>query len=234
MRQVCLASVVLVFVATNSPASAQKKPQTNTPIPLIVTVHSVHSDPDGEGPLTADDCGICGDAYPLDTDYTDGAEGVKAVIDQYGNLIIDFQTSRTQERGLLFRDADGSKFSTGTNQYMATITRSTDPPFSPLQTAPLNVPQNVRSCPTYDDEVNQRRYVHSFQRDCFVSGSAEGGDSSFLVVTRILVDGDVRWTVETEGAQHEATVFHVPMNGRISNVEYVDRPLPFRMTLRAK
>jgi hypothetical protein len=226
MRQLCLASAVLLMIATSPLASAPPKPGTHPPVPLIVTVHDEFS--------TGVPCGLCGDGIVTSasgTDYVDGEAGVKAAIDQYGNLIIDFQTSKTQERGLLFRDAGGSTFSTGTNQYMATTTRAIDPPFVPFQAMSVGQTQRVRACPTYDDETNQRRYVHAFQRDCFVSDSA-GDATSFLVVTRTSTTG---WTVASEAsAAHMATVFHVPTKGRIQNVTYEDRSLPFRMTLVAK
>jgi hypothetical protein len=195
-------------------------------VPLIVTVHDTATD--------GSDCGICSDRLG---DYVDGEDGVKAVIDQYGNLIIDFQTGRTQGRGLEFRKADGMTFATGTNQYMATITHSPthsddpDPTYVPLQQMVVgDPPQRVRSCPTYDDDVTGRRYVHSFQRDCYVANSA-ADDSSFLWVT--VVANLTEWTVESTGS-HEATVFDVPTKGRIQGFHPGDRPLPFRMTLRAK
>ena len=193
MRLASVAFVVLFLVATSPLASAPPKPGTYTPVPLVVTVHTQTTD--------GEPCGICGDAYPSDTDYTDGSEGVKAVIDQYGNPIIDFQTLQTQLRGLQFRDAGGATFSTGTNKYMATINQSADPPFIPLQQLQPGQSELVRSCPTYDDAANQRRFVHAFQRDCFITNSA-AVNTSFLVVTdeRLTVEDPRVWTVESQSS----------------------------------
>src|SRR6476646_929411 len=65
------------------------KPGTTPPVALTVTVH----DTDSTGTL----CQICSDGGGA---YVDGTDGVSANIDQYGNIIINFQTGRNPLRKL--------------------------------------------------------------------------------------------------------------------------------------
>ena len=65
------------------------KPGTTAPVALTVTVH----DTDTNGMA----CQICSDGGG---GYVDGTDGVAANIDQYGNIIINFQTGRNPLRKL--------------------------------------------------------------------------------------------------------------------------------------
>ena len=99
MRKSGLLCVALSMVAFGSdPSGAPAKPGPYTAVPLNVTVNACD-------PPTASE--ICGDGFELDADgnttYSDGQDGVSARIDVYGNIIIDFQTTRAKIRGLVYK-----------------------------------------------------------------------------------------------------------------------------------
>ncbi len=203
MRIVGVAVVVLLFGVGGVDSLAQKKPGTSPPVPLVITVHDEFS--------LGVPCGICGDGIEASTEgstYTDGVDGVEARIDQYGNLIFNLQPqSLPFVRGLTYNygtAAPAPPTTTGTVHYLATIGATTR-----FQEMEWNQPQRVTTCPAYTDEPTGTRYVHAFQRDCYISDSA-AANTSFLVVTRVLTD---EWTVETE-SEHLATVFSIATKGR--------------------
>ena len=215
MRNLFLACVLLIAFAPVSSGAGQK-PGTYTPVPLVVTIDPVDS--------WGNPCGICGDATDGSGVYTDGLDGVKATIDQYGNIIIDFQTTRTKMRGLKYHylttttpvpPGDGS------HHYFSTLPLDK----RPLQTMAEGDLIHVASCPLYDDASGQPQYRHGFYRDC-QSGVVDGAK---LVVTRT----STGWVVEPEpGAL--AWVFSITTTGRAQVFNYGLLALPFRMTLTAK
>lgn len=224
MRQVCLA-FVLIAVATG-PSSAGK-PVRYPVIPLTVTVHASFIDEAAE----TKNCGICGDEFdasntPLDTNYTDGERGVEAKVDEYGNLIFNVQAiAAAQPRALTFDYPSPIAFpTTGTNQYLATTggTRA-------LQAMAVGSMQQVKTCVTSDDAANQRRYVITFERDCYFADLAV--NTSYIKVTALGLD---RWTLETEESPfaHQAGVFSISAKGRLlPPADNTYAPMPFKMTL---
>lgn len=216
MRNLFLVCVLSVAFASVS-SSAGQKPGTYTPVPLIVTVHPVDT--------ANNSCAICEDGLGP---YIDGQQGVKATIDQYGNIIIDFQTTRTNMRWLTYHypvttsvpPGDGSR----QRHYLSTIGLGN----GPLQNIPIGNSILVASCPLYDDPSGQLQYRHGFYRDC---GSGLGSEGSKLVVTRT---ADNEWEVEPETGAW-ARVYSATTKGRAQVVVYGDlMSLPFRMTLTAK
>jgi hypothetical protein len=215
MRKLSLACVVLSVLALHPVSVAGQKPSKLTPVPLNVTVHSV---------VDGNPCQICGDGYELsgtDTIYRHGQDGVEAVFDGFGNLILNFQTNVTRIRFLQYdygtMPPDGL-VGLGSRHYLATIDDTEGD--GPLQS--LDGSQNVRSCPSYYDDRGVQ-YRHAFQRNC--GGDADG--TSYLVVTRI--DNDT-WTLEGEGAS-VADVFHLSARGKTAYVPDGDYALRFKMTL---
>lgn len=211
MRNLFLACVVLIAFAPVSSGAGQK-PGTYTPVPLIVTVDSLGGT-----------CGICGDNPDGTGVYVDGQDGVKATIDQYGNIIIDFQTTRTKMRGLKYRYPAGAPLppGDGSHHYFSTIKVEG----MALQAMPINTSILVASCPLYNDQSGQPQYRHGFYRDC-QSGVVDGAK---LVVTRT----STGWVVEPEpGAL--AWVFSITTTGRTQVTNYGLMSLPFQMTLTAK
>ncbi|MEO7135419.1 MAG: hypothetical protein ABI024_14495 [Vicinamibacterales bacterium] len=183
-------------------------------MPLIVTVDSLGGS-----------CGICGDGFYGSGDYIDGQEGVKATIDQWGDIIIDFQTTQTKIRRLQYHyppttpvpPADGS------HDYFSTLPLGN----GALQAMGIRAWVFVASCPLYTDPSGQPQYRHGFYRDC---GSGLGAEGSRLVVTRTASN---QWTVEPELGS-SARVFSTTTKGRTQVVDYGLMSLPFKMTLTAK
>ena len=108
--------IVSIFAFGSLPSGAPPKPGTHTPVPLIVTMNA----------CTLGLAEICGDDFERDgsgnTTYTDGQDGVRASIDQYGNVIIDFQTTRAKIRGLDYKyGSDPAPPGGGSNHYFSTI-----------------------------------------------------------------------------------------------------------------
>lgn len=217
MRSLFLACGLSIAFAPVS-SDAGQKPGTYPPVPLIVTIDPLN-DPSGNP-----QCGICGDGLG---DYVDGQDGVKATIDQYGNIIIDFQTTRTKIRGLQYHYPVGSTAPPGdgsqSHHYISTISLGS----GALQAMAVPASIYVASCPLYDDPSGQPQYRHGFYRDC---GSGLGPQGSRLVVTRRAMN---EWEVEPE-SDASARVFSATTKGRAQVVDYGLMSLPFRMTLTAK
>jgi hypothetical protein len=214
MRNLFLACVLLIAFAPVSSGAGQK-PGTYTPVPLIVTVDSLGGT-----------CGICGDNPDGTGIYIDGQEGVKATIDQWGDIIIDFQTTRTKIRGLKYNyPATSSPVppTDGSHDYLSTLPLGN----GALQAMVTGQSIFVASCPLFNDPSGQPQYRHGFYRDC---GSGLGPQGSSLVVTRTASN---EWTVEPETAA-SARVFSVTTKGRTQVVDYGVMSLPFKMTLTAK
>jgi hypothetical protein len=220
MRNLLLACVLSIAFAPVSSGAGQK-PGTYPPVPLIVAIDPLNDV--GGNPQ----CGICGDALDGSGIYTDGQDGVKATIDQYGNIIIDFQTTRTNVRWLTYRypltsptpPGDGSH----QHHYLSTLSLGN----GALQIMPVGGEISVASCPLYDDPSGQPQYRHGFYRDC---GSGLGAEGSKLVVTRTAID---EWEVEPESGAW-ARVFSATTKGRLQVADYGLMSLPFKMTLTAK
>jgi hypothetical protein len=213
--------VVSIFAFGSLPSGAGQKPNTYTPVPLVVTMNACSA-------LLSE---ICGDDFahdPLgDTTYTDGQDGVSATIDQYGNVIINFQTTRAKMRGLVYKygSVTPAPPGGGFNHYFSTIRQESGPG---LQTMPLDVPVNLRSCPLYVDDAGQYQYRHGFSRDC---QSGLGDEGSPLVVTKT---SPTTWEI-VPAASAAARVFSVTMKGRLQVQSFNPlMDLPFKMTLTAK
>lgn len=221
MRNVFLVCGLLIAFAAVSSGAGQK-PGTYTPVPLIVTVEAADS--------AGNPCRICADGAG---DYVDGQQGVKATLDQWGNLIIDFQTTRSNMRWLTYDYPGATPAGDGSHQhhYLSTLALGN----GPVQNIGIDSWIFVASCPLYDDPSGQQQYRHSFYRDC---GSGLGPEGSMLKVTRKTID---RWEVEPElvpGPGTElgawARVFSATTKGRAQVVDYGLMNLPFRMTLTRK
>lgn len=208
-----------IFAFGSTPSGAPAKPGTYTPVPLVVTVNAC-------SPLNASE--ICGDGFETDTDgnsvYRDGEDGVKAQIDQYGNVIIDFQTTRAKIRGLVYKYGSASPAPSGggSNHYLSTIGGA-------LQAMNFVDPTNVSSCPLYDDDNGQPQYRHGFNRDC---QSGFGPVGAPLVVVR---SSATAWEIEPDPqAGALARVFSITTKGPVQKTDFGFIGLPFRMSLRAK
>jgi hypothetical protein len=220
MRRVGFAAVVMsIFAFGSLPSGAPFKSGTHAPVPLVVTINAC---------MVSTLAEICGDDFERDdsgdTTYTDGRDGVRATIDQYGNVIIDFQTTRARIRGLVYKYGDGSTAAPpggGSNHYLSTIGGA----LQAMQPGGASI--YVASCPLYDDDSGQPQYRHGFSRDC---QSGFGSVGSQLVVTRT---SPITWEIEPEGPA-TARVFSITTKGRVQVHDFGDFTLPFKMTLTAK
>lgn len=213
MRNLFVMCVLSIALAPGSSGAGQK-PGTYTPVPLTVTVDSLGGS-----------CGICGDGVGGSGVYIDGQEGVKATIDQYGSIIIDFQTTRTKIRGLKYHYPGPSAVppGDGSHHYFSTLSLNAG---GALQDMGLGSSVYVASCPLYDDPSGRPQYRHGFYRDCQGGFGQEG---SRLVVTRTVTG----WEVEPEPGAI-ARVFSITTTGRTQVVDYGLMTLPFKMTLTAR
>jgi hypothetical protein len=215
MRNLFLACVLAIALAPVSSGAGQK-PGTYTPVPLVVTVHPVDS--------ASNQCAICEDgAGP----YIDGQKGVKATIDQYGNIIIDFQTTRTNMRWLryLYPVTIPIPPGDGSHHYFSTI-KLDGVALQAMGWMP-NTSIFVAGCALFDDPSGQPQYRHGFSRDC---GSGLGPAGSRIIVTRTAIN---EWEVEPE-FDASARVFSATTKGPAQIVDYGVMSLPFKMTLTAK
>jgi hypothetical protein len=215
MRNLFLACVVSAIAFAPVSSGAGQKPGTYSPVPLTVTVHSLGGY-----------CAICGDAPDGSGVYIDGQDGVKATIDQYGSIIIDFQTTRPKIRGLKYHYPGPSAVppGDGSHHYFSTLSLNAG---GALQAMPNGGTIYVASCPLYDDPSGRPQYRHAFYRDC---QSGFGQEGSKLVVTRTASN---QWEVEPEPAEM-ARVFSITTTGRTQVIDYGLMSLPFKMTLTAK
>ena len=223
MRKVGFVVVVVsIFAFGSLPSGAGQKPNTYTPVPLVVTMNACDAYRPAE---------ICGDGFEQDADgnttYSDGQDGVTANIDQYGNVIINFQTTRAKIRGLFYKygSATPAPPGGGFNHYFSTIGLT---PGSALQPMAPGSTVYAASCPLYVDDAGQYQYRHGFSRDC---QSGLGPEGSPLVVTRTSA---TTWEIEP-AAPAAARVFSVTTKGRLRVQPFSPlMNLPFKMTLRAK
>jgi hypothetical protein len=223
MRKVGFVVVIgSIFAFGSLPSGAPPNPATFTPVPLVVTMNACGVSTPAE---------ICGDGFEQEilgnTIYTDGQDGVRASIDQYGDVIIDFQTTRAKIRRLVYKygGAISAPPGGGSNHYFSTIRLA---PGGALQAMTPGGPTiNVASCPLYDDDSGQPQYRHSFSRDC---QSGFGSVGSPLVVTRTSAS---TWEI-VPMAPAISRVFSITTKGRVQVHDFGDITLPFTMTLTAK
>lgn len=228
-RNFVAAALFCALVTTSGYAG---KPNTVSPVPLIVTF-------DDSLAIASDD------GRP----YTDGVDGISAAFDQYGNLIIDFQTTRTPLRKVHYDYGEplfgGSALlpADPPDNYLSTVRL---PGGGPLQMLPTGASQCVRAYFTYTDDARTTQYRLAFQR---ATGTIDVSDSSYLRVVKTTAG----WDVTSDGAldadgncvsRHDplaiqpgafATVLiETPLSGKWSFVSDGYYDMPMQLTLTAK
>ena len=205
-----LALSVLVLKAT----AQQGKPSKDWP---VVRLDVVIEDVDSLNSA----CSICSDGNGA---YVDGADGVSASFDQWGNLIIDFGT-RTVSRGVEFTFADPDLPSgVFLDSYVATRGAGL-----PLQ----NLQNNESVCAQMNWAFRaDTEYRLLFQR----SDYAVAEDSAWAFVSR--VDDDT-WTLEPRGMtdcdtgqDSLATIVSLSTKGKQVTIPQGSEVMPFSLTLR--
>jgi hypothetical protein len=213
-----------------SGAAMASKPGTVAPVPLIVEVDDVtpgqRITSDGAGP------------------YEDGVDGVAASIDQYGNLIINFQTTRSALRKLHYDYSEPIIVHGGTmpsgivappNNYLSTIRQSGDT--RKMQQLAVNESQCILGGPSYTlEDANKTQYRHAYQRGGLKGiDPAETGQTAFLKVTRT---GQDTWVVESTNTCNEysdvAQIVETPTVGKFNFKSRGLYRMPFRLFLTRK
>jgi hypothetical protein len=230
-------TVIVIMVATMAlqtsivghPAVGGGRAVKYTPVPLVVTVYDLDSD--------GVPCGICSDGQG---GYSDGVDGVSANIDQYGDIIINFQTTKAKIRGLHYdysqalggQPAGWTAPPDGPNNYFSTIA---GPGAVALQTMLVGAAECLEGGPsdTFTD-FNQTQYRHDFHRPL---NSFDVSTTSFLVVTRT---SSTIWDVEPKsadcntGSPKVIRLFQTPTRANFSFTDDGLFYMPFKMTLQAK
>ena len=206
---------------------AGKRPNTYPAVPLVVTAQAVDSD--------SSPCKICGDGLGQ---YIDGVDGVGASIDQYGNLIINFDTAQTPFRKLNFDysnpvdPSNAFRPPASLNSYLSTVP---GPDNVPIQNMTVGAEQCVQLGITFtDNDKKETQYRNSFHRNLTNFDSSQ---ASYGVVTRI---SDTEWELEPKAAGCNTgtpTVGELITTPSVGRFEFTDRGafyLPFKMSLSAK
>jgi hypothetical protein len=233
-RFLATSATAAMLVALFQPGSHAAKPNTTTPVPLNVVV-----DDSAGMRVTSDGLGA----------YSDGVDGVGANIDQYGDVIINLQTTNVSYRKVQYSYAeplDGQALPAILASYLD-ADRSISPEYSYLSTLRANaadpklqdLPVSAQSCLeggfafTLPD-AKKTQYRNSFHRGgTNVDRSAE---TSYLIATR--VDSDT-WTLEPAAGcgfplEGVAQLIETPTVGKFS---FKDRGLyhmPMKLTLSRK
>jgi hypothetical protein len=197
------------------------KPNTVTPVALTVTVHATDS---SEAP-----CHICSDDQGP---YIDGVDGVAAHLDQYGNIIINFQTGPTPVRKLHYEYAavDGQPIppSDPPNNYFSTIL---GPGAVPLQKMGLGATECLAGGPVATlDDFDRTQYRFDFHREW---GGFDFSNTSYLVATH---DSPTTWQVEPKPdpcnpVDSVIRLLQTPSRAKFSFTDHGLYPARFRMTL---
>lgn len=167
------ATSVLLLTVCLSTAYSQK-PGTTTPVPLIATFRDAG---DVNCDVTVDP--NCADRIRSDNGnpYTDGVAGVAANFDQYGNLIINFQTGSTPQRYVYYDFRSplkpyGHTPPTQANQasaYMATLQVINTPSYTLIQNMTLGQEQCLRLVMTFT--LGGKEWRANFHRNQFSTDS---------------------------------------------------------------
>ena len=172
-----------------------------------------------------------------DGPYVDGVDGTRANIDQYGNLIIAFNSPVTFDYGIPGEgDPDDtlSGLISYPTSYISTLANS-----GPMQSLGEGASQCVRLNWSHDIPGGYLR--HGFHRGFDLSIDPDPDTTSYAVVTRAA--GEAKWVIEPKAAQcgsfvnpeGVASVFsQVSRRGKWVLVDYGVYRLPFRLVLTPK
>jgi hypothetical protein len=222
-----MGAVAMCVLALGALTMAGAKPGTVTPVPLEVEFDDVSP---GRR-ITSDGQGS----------YSDGEQGVAAQIDQYGNVIVNFQTTGSPLRQVRF-DYTESLGATGSppvdednviappNSYFATL----HPNGPKLQEMALGDSQCLEAGFSFTlDDASRTQYRHSFHRD--LGRPIDFTDTSYLVATRT----EAGWELEpkADDCQPEIDVIKLiatPTRGKFKFTDHGRYRMSMKMTLTAK
>lgn len=215
----------LTYGPAAGPASAAKPTPhpTYPPVPLVVTVEDFDSDG------TA--CRICDDGLGA---YVNGFQGVTAVIDAYGNVIINFNATETPVvRKLQFdhsqpvNPANTFRPPAALNSYLSTQFH----PAGSIQNMTIGTSQCIQSDILFTDHASSQMYRHNYRK---TQGAPDSSQTAYLVVSRVNAE---TWELEPKIDPCNptyATVAKLLSNATRGNGALTDLGnyrLPFKMTL---
>jgi hypothetical protein len=202
-------------------AAPGQKPDKTAAVPLTVVVEDagMRIRSDGQGP------------------YVNGQQGVSAHIDEWGNLIINFQSRRAADRKLYYDYSEpldgqipGGEVAPP-NNYFSTL-RQPETGVKMQQLA-VGASQCVVGGPQYTlEDEKKTQYRHSFHR----GGIFDVSDTAYLLVTRT---GGTTWTVDSvntcsggnwDGA---ALLISTPTVGKFDFANLGRYRMPMRLLLTA-
>lgn len=204
------------------------KPRTAPPVPLIV-----HVDAGGAG-ISGDGVIVEGGA----TRYEDGVDGVAASLDQYGNLIVNFQVVRSApirklhyDYGLPLDGQDPLVPADPPNNYISTQRHDG----AALKIQEMAIGQSgcyIAGVYYTLEDAKRTQYWHSFGRQ------VTGIDASATARLKITHTDEDTWVVESEndcnGYSGRALVFRTPTVGKFTYTSEGHFAMPFRMVLTRK
>lgn len=230
-----LLGVSLALVGLWVAGTVAAKPGTVTPVPLIVDVEdTVGLRITGDGVVTVTEEEVTW------TRYEDGVDGVAASIDQYGNLIVNFQVVRSAPTRKLHYDygvpLDGQTTTPTTadppNNYISTQRHDGDP----LKIQDIGVGESgcyLAGVYYTLEDAKRTQYWHSFGR------AVTGMDVSATARLKVTRTSPDTWEVTSENdcnAPHSGTalVFRTPTVGKFSYTSEGHFTMPLRMILTRK
>jgi hypothetical protein len=215
--------------------SAQKT-VTYPAVPLKVTIENLDS-ANTRSQIRSDENG----------EYIDGMAGIEANIDQYGNLIIDFQTGRAAQRLVYFDysrpysqlppGAHVPPYPTGLqgDSYLSTIPKDNSA-YTPLQNLGIDSSECVSLGWSFTwQDAKKTQWRNDFHRG--QQFPAQANQTSYAVVTRIDLD---TWEVEPKsnscntGMPTVVELLDTPTKGSFNFTDDGLYYMPFKLTLRRK
>jgi len=226
-KQLVLGAALFLALGLAFLGALAAKTQTYTPVPLVVTVEAADSNNVA--------CKICSDGLG---DYSDGVDGVSANIDQYGNLIINFDDAQTPFRKLDFdysnpvNPSNAFRPPASQNSYLSTVP---GPNNVPIQNLSVGAEQCVQLGISFTDtDKAKTQYRDSFHRNLT---NFDVSQASYGVVTRT---SSTTWELEPKvsscntGVATEGELITTPSVGKFVFTDRGAWYLPFKMSLRAK
>ena len=221
-----LGAVAVCVLALGALTMAGAKPGTVTPVPLDV----VFDDSPGRR-ITSDGQGP----------YSDGVDGVAAQIDQYGNVILNFQTTQSAIRKVHFDYSDSLGGTGGPpvdvnnviappNSYFATL----HPTGQKLQGMAVGSSLCLEAGFSFTlDDAPRTQYRNSFHRD--LGRPIDFTNTSYMVATRTATT----WELEPKAAGCQSVpdvikLIATPTRGKFTFTDHGLYLMPMKMTLTAK
>ena len=223
-----MGAVAVCVLALGALTMAGAKPGTVTPVPLDVEFDDSPGrriTSDGQGP------------------YSDGVDGVAAQIDQYGNVILNFQTTQSAMRKVHFDysdpldatgappDEDGDNIIAPPNSYLATLPGNGQK----LQNMAVGSSQCLEAGFSFTiEDASRTQYRNSFHRN--LGANIDFTNTSYLVATRTL---PTEWELEPKATPCQNVIdviklVETPTRGKFNFTDDGRYYMSMKITLKEK